>query len=88
MTNQAFATALSHLLTPSTGRFLILTSTSVPNLSPTYAHLLQPGTPELVETSDRLQVAHAGGIANGFGSWLSWRPEEAVLEEALTWEEE
>lgn len=88
MTNEAFAAALGHILRPSTGRFLVLTSTSVTNLSSIYRPLLQPNTPELVETTDRLRVAHAGGIANGFGSWLSWQPEPELLEKALDWTDE
>lgn len=87
VTNEAFATCLEAILAPG-GRMLLLTSTSVTNLSRIYKGVLQEGITELLETSERLQVAHAGGIANGFGSWLSWRPEPELLERALTWEDE
>lgn len=88
MTNEAFAACLSHILVPSTGKFLLLTSTSVTNLSSIYSSLLAPGMTELFEISDRLQPTHAGGFANAYGSWLSWTPDEGALEKALVWEDE
>lgn len=72
VTNKKLARTLSHILHPTKGRLVLLTSTSVEHLFPD----IYGSAPLGPLYKSRIKVSHAGGIANNFGVWTSWKMKE------------
>lgn len=71
VTNKKLAQTLGLILRP-TGRLVLLTSTSVQHLFPS----IYSDSPLGPLYESPIKVHHAGGIANDFGVWTSWKIED------------